>query len=360
MMTQQANPLPADPTAAESTAPRRRYALPVLTLLSFAALAYAIGFVDSYPRTDDAFVRANTVGVAAAVSGSIITVNVRDNATVAKDDILFVVDPRPYELEAERLRAQFATLQAQIALAQRQVDAQRYAAESAGGNVARARQNAAQKQATLRRLEPLLADEFVTAEQVEQARTAHLVADAELQSALLDRKRAVSAVGGVEALQAQQRELTAAIAHADYLVGQTLVRAPFDGRVVDLTIAEGEFATSGKPLFTLIDTRSWYVVANFRETELTKMAPGKAASVYLMSDPERGFSGVVDSIGWGVQPDEGGSAQGLPKVPRSINWVHVAQRFPVRIRVSDPSSPLLRIGASAVVTITPDGAGGAR
>jgi multidrug efflux system membrane fusion protein len=333
---------------------RRRFALPAVALLALAALTYTVSFVDNYPRTDDAFVRADTIGVAAQVAGRIISLRVRDNAVVAKGDILFVIDPRPYELDAERLRAQLATLEAQIGLTQRQIDAQRYSAEAAGSNVARARQNATQRQSSLRRLEPLLVDEFVTKEQVDQARTAHIAADAELQSALLERKRAISAVGGIDALQAQKRELAAAIAHADYVLDQTVVRAPFDGRVVDLGISEGEFATSGRPLFTMIDTRAWYVVANFRETELKKMRPGTTANVYLMTDPDQRFDGIVDSIGWGVLPDEGGSAQGLPKVPRSINWVHVAQRFPVRIRVSDPSSALFRIGASAVVTIAPD------
>ena len=333
---------------------RRRLLLLAVGVLALAALAYAVSFVNNYPRTDDAFVQADTIGVASQVSGRIVSIKTRDNATVAKGDILFTIDARPYELDAERLRAQLATLEAQIGLTQRQVDAQRYASEAAGANVARARQNAAQRQSTLRRMEPLLAEEFVTGEQVDQARTARVAADADLQSALLDRKRAASAVSGVDALTAQKRELAAAIAHADYLLEQTVVRAPFDGRVVDLHIAEGEFAAAGKPLFTMIDTRAWYVVANFRETELKKMRPGAAARVYLMSDPEQQFDGVVDSIGWGVLPDEGGSAQGLPKVPRSINWVHVAQRFPVRIRVSDPADALFRVGASAVAVITPD------
>ncbi|MRX11846.1 multidrug transporter subunit MdtN [Pseudoduganella sp. FT25W] len=356
-MTHQATAPAAVGADTPRRAPWRRLLLPAVALLSLAALACAVGFVDSYPRTDDAFVRANTVGMAAQVSGRIVSVQVRDNAMVAKGDVLFVIDARPYALDAERLRAQLATLEAQVVLAQRQVDAQRYAAAASDSNVARARQNAAQRRSSLQRLEPLLAEEFVTEEQVDQARTAHIAADAELQSALLDRKRAASAVSGVDALQAQKHELAAAIAHADYLLEQTVVRAPFDGRVVDLTISEGEFAASGKPLFTMIDTHAWYVVANFRETELKKMRPGTAASVYLMSDPEQRFDGVVESIGWGVLPDEGGSTQGLPKVPRSINWVHVAQRFPVRIRVREPSNRLFRIGASAVVTITPGSAG---
>jgi multidrug efflux system membrane fusion protein len=134
-----------------------------------------------------------------------------------------------------------------------------------------------------------------------------------------------------------------------------MVRAPFDGRVVNLDIAQGEYAATGRHLFTLIDTRAWYVIANFRETALKGIRPGMAAEVYLMSDPRRRFGGTVQSIGFGVFPQEGGSSSsGLPQVPRSINWVRVAQRFPVRIRVENPPPELFRIGASAVALIPPE------
>jgi multidrug efflux system membrane fusion protein len=77
-----------------------------------------------------------------------------------------------------------------------------------------------------------------------------------------------------------------------------------------------------------------------------------AAEVFLMADPDRRFAGKVHSIGFGVYPqDGGGSANGLPNVARTINWVHVAQRFPVRIRVDEPQADLFRIGASAVALI---------
>lgn len=334
--------------------PRTRILVIAVAILALSAAAYAVHYVDDYPRTDDAFVQADTIGVAAQVAGRIISLKARDNAMVHRGDVLFVIDPRPFEFDAERLRAQLATLEQQIQLTQRQVDTQRYAADATQSSVERARTNAAQRQSTLDRIAPLLVDQFVTGEQVDQARSARDAARSELQAAQIDRKRAASAISSVAALVAQKRELGAAIAHADYLVDQTTVRAPFDGRVVDLHIAEGAYAAPGKPMFTLIDTRAWYVVANFRETEIRTMHAGSVARIYLMSDPGRQFSGTVDSVGWGVLPDEGSSAAGLPKVPRSINWVHVAQRFPVRIRIDAPNENVLRIGASAVAVIARD------
>lgn len=132
------------------------------------------------------------------------------------------------------------------------------------------------------------------------------------------------------------------------------VRAPFDGLVVELRTSIGQYVSAQKPVFTLIDTRHWYVIANLRENELSHIRPGTPATVYLMSDTGIRFNGVVDSIGFGVDPQDGAStANGLPSIERSINWVHVAQRFPVKILVDQPNPRLFRIGTSAVAVLRP-------
>ena len=132
------------------------------------------------------------------------------------------------------------------------------------------------------------------------------------------------------------------------------VRAPFDGRVISLKTSVGQFASAMRPIFTLIDTRHWYVIANFRETDLKNIRSGTPATIRLMSDSGKTFEGKVDSIGYGVLPDDGGLVLGgLPKVSRSINWVRVAQRFPVKIMVDKPDPEMFRIGASAVANLEP-------
>jgi multidrug efflux system membrane fusion protein len=318
---------------------------------TLAIAVYVVYFIDQYPRTDDAFARADTIGVAPQVSGRIIELKVQDNQMVKKGDVLFALDPVPYQHALERTRAALSALERQIGLTQREVNAQQFAAAVSKANIGRAEAQFKQTTDTLNRIEPLLAQEFVTAEQVDQARTARRTAEAALEAAQLDTRRAQAAVSGVDALVARLGELRAAVASAEYDLQQTTVRAPFDGRVVDLDISEGEYAITGRRLFTLVDTRNWYVIANFRETELKHIKPGMAAEVYLMIDSSQRFRGTVHSIGWGVLPDEGTSSAGLPKVPRAINWVRVAQRFPVRIRIADPQPDLFRIGASAVALI---------
>ena len=326
-----------------------------IVLATIALAVYVVYDLDQSPRTDDAFVRADTIGVAPQVSGRIVSLHVRDNQAVKQGDVLFELDPEPYRHTLERARAALDSLEKQIGLSQRDVNAQKFAATGARANIERAEAQAKQAADTLARIEPLLAKEYVTAEQVDQTRTAKRTADAALLVAQRDADRATAAISGVDALVAKLGELRAAVATAEYDLRQTVVRASFDGRVVDLDIAEGEYAATGRRLFTLIDARTWYVIANFRETALKGIRPGMPAEVYLMSDPGKRFAGTVQSIGFGVFPEEGGSsANGLPKVPRSINWVRVAQRFPVRIRVEDPPAELFRIGASAVALIPPE------
>ena len=100
-----------------------------------------------------------------------------------------------------------------------------------------------------------------------------------------------------------------------------------------------------------MDTRTWYVVANFRETQLKHIEEGVSAEIYLQFKGGKRFKGKVVGLAWAVVPENGTSAMGLPSVPRNLDWVRLAQRFPVRIQVEDPDNSF-RVGASAVVTIT--------
>jgi multidrug efflux system membrane fusion protein len=328
---------------------------PAAILLAVAAAAlggYVIWRLDTAPRTDDAYAYADTISVTPEVSGRIIALVAQDNQAVKKGDLLFRVDPRPFEETLAKAQGTLATLHKEIELTQRAVNSQKFGAAAATSGVERARAAAEQAADTLARLEPLLGDGFTSAEQVDQARTAKRSATALLSTALHDAQRATAAISGVDALVAKREVVKAEIELAKLNLEYATVRAPFDGRVIGLRTATGQFAAAGRPLFTLADTSRWYVVANFRENELANIQPGRAAKVYLLSSPGHAFRGVVESVGYGVFPDDGGAeTTGLPHVPRSINWVRVAQRFPVRILVEKPEPGLFRIGASAVATM---------
>jgi multidrug efflux system membrane fusion protein len=340
---------------------KRAWPAIILVVLTLLLAVFVTRQLERAPRTDDAYVYADTIDVVPEVNGRIVELPVHDNQAVKQGDLLFRIDPRPYQDALTRGKASLVALDRQIELTQRTVNAQQYNAESVRAAVERARAAAAQASDTLHRMEPLLSHGYVSAEDVDRARTAQRATQAELSAAQLQAQQAAAAVSGVDALVAQRAVVTAEISLAELNLEYATVRAPFDGRIVSLKTATGQFATALKPVFTLIDTRHWYVVANFRETELKGIRTGTPATVYLMSDTGQHFRGSVDSISYGIASDEAGLALpgGLPRIQRTLNWVHVSQRFPVKIRVENPNPELFRVGTSAVAVLQPgnDGEG---
>jgi membrane fusion protein, multidrug efflux system len=366
-----------------------------------------------YPRTDDAEVFANFIGIAPQVDGPIVRLNVRDNQFVRKGDLLFEIDERPYQYALERALSEQAALEGQITDEQRriaalvsavsvsqagihssQADVNRWAAavDQARADVSNAEQGVNRAKAewtyasnNLHRLEPLLTKQFVTVDQVDRARTSEIaegealkqaesqlrLSQAGLQSALAQSERSKSALDESKAYheQAQHAVTTldpltnqrgaraSAVETSRYNLGNCRVYAPFDALVTNLNLSEGAYAHVGQQVFTLIDARTWWAIGNFREGELQHISSGMRADVYVLSKPSLRFTGVVDSVGFGVTPDPdvfGRLEPGLPDAQRTLNWVHLASRYPVRVRVQNPSPELFRVGESAVVTIRGD------
>ncbi len=195
-----------------------------------------------------------------------------------------------------------------------------------------------------------MAKGYVTAQQVDEARTNEKTAEAALTTATQQALQARQAVGDTESLITQRESAQAAVALAERDLRNTVVTAPFDGLIVGLDIAEGAYAAAGHPLFTLIKTDAWYAIGNFRETELPEIASGDPATIWLMADGSHPLKGHVDSIGWGVRPEDAGGPA-LPSVGRTLSWVVVAQRFPVRIRLDAPPDAAMRIGTTVSVQV---------
>jgi membrane fusion protein, multidrug efflux system len=307
--------------------------------------------IDLRPRTDDAYLQADLVHMAPDVSGRIVELDVRDNQAVRKGDVLFRIDPDPYRMRVDQARAAVRGLEAKLALTADQVAAQTSKAGAAERGISSAEAQRALASSTLGRMEPLLGQGFVTAQQVDQARTAQRTAQIALQQAQLQADEARQAITNTKPTEAELDGARATLALAERDLNKTVVRAPCDGRITALDIAAGEFAATGHPLFTIIDTEHWYAIGNFRETDLAGMEPGQRATVYVMAQPRRPLRGQVDSLGWGVASDVSATFGGLPHVERTLNWVRIAARFPVRILLDAPPDDLMRFGATAVVVI---------
>lgn len=306
---------------------------------------------DRRPRTHDAYIFAYSAGITPEVSGRIVAIHIRNDQLVHKGDVLLEIDPEPFDLKLRQARAQVAALQADISLTGRQVSAQGSGAEAAAREVDRARQQLSLAHSTLQREEPLLAKGFVTTQQIDEARTNERTAASQLAAAIQQAAQAKQAVGDVESLKAQLAGAQAAEALAARDLRETVIRASVNGKVVGFNLALGSFAVAGHPLFTLIDDAHWYAVANFRETDLRGLREGDAATVWLMGRENQPLRGVVESLGAGVAP-EGLAGPELPQVDRNLNWVVVAQRFPVWVRLDPPVEPFLRIGATASVRVS--------
>jgi len=355
--------------------------------VGIVATAVLLGLVvlyheNLYPRTEDAEVFANFIGIAPQVDGPLVRINVKDNQSVKKGELLYEIDQRPYEYALEDALSEQAALEGQIVDERRKIAALVSAVSVAQANihgmeadivnaergVDRARAEWTYASNNLDRLEPLLPKQFVTLDQVDKARSSERAqaealrqAESRLQSAKAALSSAVAhheevrhAVTTLEPLINQRGAKAAAVKKARYNLNNCRVSAPFDALVTNLTISEGAYAHIGQQMFTIIDARTWWAIGNFREGQLNRIRPGMKADIHVMSKPNQRFAGVVDSVGYGVMPDPdviGRLDTGLPNVQRTLNWVHLASRYPVRVRVENPAPELFRVGASAVVTI---------
>jgi len=365
---------------------------------------------NSYPRTDDSEIQANFIGIAPQVDGPILRLHVHDNQSVKQGDLLYEIDDRPFRYALENALSEQAALEGEISDERRRIaalvsavsvsqanirgteaDVTRSAAavDQARADVANAEQGVSRAHAewtyannNLHRIEPLLVKQFVTVDQVDRVRTSEVAqaqslkqaesrlrqAQAALQSAIAQQERsaamlveskarreqAQNAVTTLEPLTNQRGAKAAAVETARYNLDNCRIYAPFAARVTNLTISEGAYAHIGQQVFTLIDARTWWAVANFREGQLQHIAPGMRAEVYVMSKPDVHFAGTVESIGFGVTPDAdvvGRIGTVLPDVQRTLNWVHLATRYPVRVRVENPPADLFRVSESAIVVI---------
>jgi membrane fusion protein, multidrug efflux system len=320
-------------------------------LSAFAILAaLVLGFVVwrtyyAYPRTDDAYVRAASVGIAPQVSGTLVELPIVDNQRVHRGELLFVVDPRPYESALHQAKAKLSLTRVEIRSLEEAVRTAEAALRGREADAANARQY-------LHRIEPLLAKQFVTENEIFKARSQLAAADAAVESARADLAKTRSSLGEIGGTNARIDSAEAAVEHAQLNLDYCRVVAPFDGYVTNLNTTVGQIAGPGHPVVTLIDDRNWYVMANFREEFVGHIESGMEAEVFLPSHPSQRFKGRVQGIGWAVFDQSGAALEGVPKVEATLNWVRLAQRFPVRIVLDDPDGAFpFRMGATAVVTI---------
>jgi multidrug resistance efflux pump len=332
-------------TATETvTVPAERARNPMRTIILVVIALLLILFVyrvlsDRYtPYTSQARVETFMTQIAPEVAGDVLQVGVKDNGSVRKGELLFRIDPEPYEVAVRSAEANLSVaLQgadvsvADIAAAQAQIAKQR-------ADLAASRQ--------LRGIVIDLVRKRALAEtQGIRARADTAKTEADLSRAQADLRKAQAALGAPGMSNPKVRQALAALDQARLDLRNTRVVAPSNGTVTNLRLAPGQYVAPGQPLLSFLESGPRWISADMRENQIGNVVPGQDVTVALDSRPGKLFRGKVHSIGWGIsQGDEAPSGQ-LPTVEAPQGWIRQPQRFPVRILLLPSDDPDARFDA---------------
>jgi membrane fusion protein (multidrug efflux system) len=324
---------------------RRRWLLPAVALVLVLAVIgitlYYFKFIAPYESTDDAFIEGHVTYVSPRVSGPVIRLLVRDNQEVKAGDLLFEIDPRDYETKLNQAKADAAAAQSHVEEAKAQITVAEATAQQRNAAVAAAEAEANRAQADLKRYQTAEA-RAVSRSQLDLAETQARSAAANLEVARSFAKAAAAQVelsrANAATAAAQTKQAEAAQEQAALNLSYTKVTAPKDGRVTRRTVEQGAYVETGQPMLGIVPEDVW-VVANFKETQLTHMRPGQPVSIHIDAYPGREFKGKVDSL----QAGTGARFSLLPPENAVGNYVKVVQRIPVKIVFDGPMDPNLDI-----------------
>ncbi|EPE5848459.1 HlyD family secretion protein [Vibrio vulnificus] len=316
--------------------------------LFLAACAIASGamylswqYSDSHPSTEDAYVRAKILSVAPQVQGQVVTVEAKDFQAVNKGDLLLKIDARPYLLAVKQAKAAY-----QLAVQQHDV-ADKQVTEAVAGLDA-ARSNLTEAQLEYKRIDSLVARKLASAQDLDTAKNKLANAQASLEQARASVEKAIANRGEEGAEAAVVQQAAAQLAQAELNLSYTDITSPVDGIAGEINTHMGSVVSVGQTLFPVIIKDSYWVRANFKETDLTHIKPGMEAEVVIDMYPDRVWKATVEEL----SPASGTSFSLMPPENATGNWVKIKQRFPVRLALNVPKdAPQLRVGASTEVTV---------
>jgi membrane fusion protein (multidrug efflux system) len=298
-----------------------------------------------YIATENAYVKADIVQVSADVPGRIVEIAVRDHGQVKPGDLLMRIEDEPYRItlakskaELDQTRALVESMRAQYAEAQAELKE----AQSRIGSI----------DAELSRQRQLTVKGVGRAFRIDEAESNAAAARERVGAIQQKIQRTMAALGGDPAIETDKhpavREKLAVVERAQWDLDRTVIRAPVGGITVNVKLLPGEQVRAATPLFAIVsDQRAW-VEANFKETELTHVRPGQAATIVLDIYPDVTWDAEVESI----SPATGAEFALLPPQNASGNWVKVVQRLPVRLRLTPRGDHLpLRAGMTATVKV---------
>jgi multidrug resistance efflux pump len=345
----------------------------VVVLAGVGMVAYKYQDYMKYPWTRDGVVRAHVVEIVPRVSGEIVQVPVRNNQLVKKGDLLFEIDPRTFQSTVDMASAQLDNMRDIVKSLAEQVDVMRgeveqheAAVNEAKSDVDAAAAEEADARIAFQRAKELVGDGAISLADFDNKNAAYQTAlaklsearsrvsqmDAALAQAKAGLARGLADLGAPGEDNPRLRRASADLETAQLNLDFTKVRAPTDGYVTNLLLPVGNSAVANQPIMAVIDANSFYVEAFFRETVVESFRNGDRAVVTLMSYPDTPLEGKIESIGWGIAQQNGSTGfQLLPAVQPTFEWIRLAQRIPVVVRIEASDRINLRAGTTASVVV---------
>ncbi|MGB5120732.1 MAG: HlyD family secretion protein [Vibrio fluvialis] len=343
-MSNEQSQTPSQPVSKPRRKTKRAVLLFLVPVLAVAGSVAVYLHGGRYVETDNAYVKADKTSITAEVSGRIINVPVEENQQVKAGDLLLQIDPTSYEIAVSQARANLNDVSTSLTTLKAE-----YQSKLANIDVSKSQHEYLKKEEA-RQLN-LLKKKYISESQFDSARQKTLVVELEVNALKKELKQIEESLGGDMTAPIEQhpkyRAALASLEKAENDLQHVNVYAPADG-IVTKVVEKGQYTSPGTLAMMLISASDIWIEANFTETELTHVQVGQKVDINVDYAPDFKWHGVVESL----SPATGSEFSVIPAQNATGNWVKIAQRLPIRIRIdANPNAPQLRAGLSAVVTV---------
>lgn len=331
-----------------------RFTVIGVILLAAAGFAFKkISHALHYETTDNAQVETKSTPVLARVAGYIDSINVEDYATVEKGQTLVNIDKREYEIAVAQAEADLFQSQADFENAQAAYANALQNVKVASANADLSKVRIAKAENDFTRDKSLFSDQSITQKQLEDSKANFDVQQKTLSASLEQTKLANTSLNIYEAqmkrAEAVLKVKQAQLDNVKLRLSYATIIAPESGKIGKSTVQKGQYIQPGQPLFTIVNSEDFWIVANFKETQIENMHEGQAVDIELDAYPDTKITGKIESLSEAT----GAKFSLLPPDNASGNFIKITQRVPVRISISnlDKVREILKAGLSAEIEV---------